>query len=211
MPWRDWDREQVWLMPPSLDEVLADDHPARLVAAFVDRRRRSSSTWAAKRSDLALRVHDRSALRAAFERCKRLPAAGPQHALALLPEHRNQLRGLLRHTRSRRHGPGRLARPKVSTVVLALTRSSWQRLLERTERAIADLEAQNEAGDEPAAPRLRVLAARQALASERRHANLRRARTGAAGGYLTGYNAQAMRSAMRPARLGRSRMRWWRR
>ena len=36
MPWRDWDREQVWLMPPSLDEVLADDHPARLVAALVD-------------------------------------------------------------------------------------------------------------------------------------------------------------------------------
>ena len=36
MPWRAWDREQVWLLPPSLDEVLADDHPARLVAAFVD-------------------------------------------------------------------------------------------------------------------------------------------------------------------------------
>ena len=85
--------------------------------------------------------------------------------------------------------------------------------MERTERAIADLEAQNEAGDEPAAPRLpadlaeaqrlraEVRAARQALAaSDRRHVNLtdpdaRLLR--AAGGYLTGYNAQAMAVTVR--------------
>ena len=88
-----------------------------------------------------------------------------------------------------------------------------ERLLERTERAIADLEAQNEAGDEPAAPRLptdlaeakrlraEVLAARQALAAGgRRHVNLtdpdaRLLRT--AGGYLTGYNAQAVAVTVR--------------
>ena len=51
MPWRDWDREQVWLLPPSLDEVLADDHPARLVAAFVDSL--TAAEWAELGVDLA--------------------------------------------------------------------------------------------------------------------------------------------------------------
>ena len=145
MPLRDWDREQVWLMPPSLDEVLADDHPARLVAALqaVDGTKVAGSASSSRTYDA------------------------------------RQL----------------------------------ERLLARTERAIADLEAQNEAGDEPAAPRLpadlaeaqrlraEVLAARQALAAgERRHVNLtdpdaRLLR--AAGGYLTGYNAQAMAVTVR--------------
>lgn len=36
MPWREMTREQGWLLPPTLDELLADEHPARFVAAFVD-------------------------------------------------------------------------------------------------------------------------------------------------------------------------------
>ena len=36
MPLRDMDREQMWLLPPSLDELLPLDHPARFVAVFVD-------------------------------------------------------------------------------------------------------------------------------------------------------------------------------
>ena len=36
MPLRDMDREQMWLLPSSLDELLPLDHPARLVAEFVD-------------------------------------------------------------------------------------------------------------------------------------------------------------------------------
>ena len=36
MPLRDMDREQMWLLRPSLDELLPLDHPARFVAVFVD-------------------------------------------------------------------------------------------------------------------------------------------------------------------------------
>ena len=36
MPLRDMSREQAWLLPPSLDELLSLDHPAQFVAEFVD-------------------------------------------------------------------------------------------------------------------------------------------------------------------------------
>ena len=250
MPWRDWDREQVWLMPPSLDEVLADDHPARLVAAFVDSL--TAAEWAELGVDLAGQAlgapayHPRALLgiwlygfMTGLRSSRRLETAGrEQLALQWLSgyqqpdhntlwrfyrEHRNQLRGLLRHTVqiAARLGLVDWALQAVDGTKVAGSASSsrtydaqqLERLLERTERAIADLEAQNEAGDEPAAPRLpadlaeaqrlraEVLAARQALAaSERRHANLTdpdaRLLRGA-GGYLTGYNAQAMAVTVR--------------
>jgi transposase len=36
MPLRPFTREQGWLLPPSLGELVPEDHPARFVAAFVD-------------------------------------------------------------------------------------------------------------------------------------------------------------------------------
>ena len=36
MPIRPFSREQVWLLPPSLDELVPADHPARFVAGLVD-------------------------------------------------------------------------------------------------------------------------------------------------------------------------------
>ena len=36
MPIREMSREQAWLLPPSLDELLPMDHPVRFVAEFVD-------------------------------------------------------------------------------------------------------------------------------------------------------------------------------
>ena len=36
MPLRPFNREQAWLLPPSLDEMIPADHSARFVAAFVD-------------------------------------------------------------------------------------------------------------------------------------------------------------------------------
>ena len=174
MPWRDWDREQVWLMPPSLDEVLADDHPARLVAALVDSL--TTAEWAELGVDLAGQplgapaYHPRALLgiwlygfMIGVRSARRLETAGrEQLALQWLsgyqqPDHntlwrfyqahRNQLRGLLRHTVqiAARLGLVDWALQAVDGTKVAGSASSsrtydarqLERLLARTERAIA--------------------------------------------------------------------------
>ena len=43
MPVRPMDREQMWMLPPTLDELLTLDLPAQLVAEFVDALNRDAS------------------------------------------------------------------------------------------------------------------------------------------------------------------------
>lgn len=50
MPLRPVDREQAWLLPPTLDDLLPKDHPSRFVAAFVDGLDRDA--WAGMEIDL---------------------------------------------------------------------------------------------------------------------------------------------------------------
>ena len=165
-------REQVWLMPPSLDEVLADairrgwwqrswtsDGGGMGRAGSRQALGAPALSPARVAGYLALRVHDRSALRAATGDgrpraagaavAERLPAAGPQTRSGASTRHiAPAARTAAPHGPDRgAAGPGRLGAAGgrrdqgggLSVVVADLDAQQLERLLERTERAIADL------------------------------------------------------------------------
>ena len=191
MPLRPLNREQSWLFPPTLDELLPDDHPARFVAEFVDGLEHSQ--W----SEMGVSVegealgapayHPRALLSVwlygfmtGLRSSRKLEAAcrdqipylwltGWQH-----PDHNTLWRFYQAHRRAMRT----LMKCSVGTAVemglvdLAVQAvdgtkvqgnasrnrtydsKGLQKLLDRTEAAIAELEAQNESGDDPPPPKL---------------------------------------------------------
>ena len=258
MPLRPLDRECTWLFPPTLEEVLPVDHPARFVAAFVDGLERAA--WlemgiAVDGDPLGAPAFDPRALLCVWvygfmtrvRSCRRLEGAcrdqipylwltGWQH-----PDHntlwrfyqanREQMRKLFKRT-------VRVA-VKAGLVDLAVQavdgtkvqgnaakertydRAGLEKLLERTEAAIQDLEAQNKTGGDAPPARLpealaqaqalqeQVAAAIQMVAAEDGpgqinltdpDARLMKGRQG----FVAGYNAQAMVSPLDDEAAGRT-------
>ena len=250
MPLRPMGREQMWMLPPTLDELLPLDHPARFVAEFVDALDRDA--WAELGVDIegdsmgAPAYHPRALLSVwlygfmtGVRSCRKLEAAcrdqipylwltGWQH-----PDHNTLWRFYKGHRQAMRKLFERTVRTAVAMKLVDLAvqavdgtkvvaNASVNRsydaeglrgLLDRLERAITDLEAQNEAGEEAAVARLpqkladkevlreQVKHAMADLASQKRHrrinltdpeARLMKGRQG----IVAGYNAQAMVSPM---------------
>ena len=260
MPLRPLQREQAWLLPPSLDELLPEDHSARFVAAFVDGQ--SSAALAELAIDregevLGAPAYHPCALLAVWlygfmtgVRSSRKLEAACHDQIPLLwltgcqqPDHNT----LWRFYRAHRPAMRRLLKETVTVAVsvgfvdlavqaldgtkVAANAAGDQtydaaglaRLLERTEAAIAALEAQNEGSDAPLPPRIpptlgraqslreRVLAAQEQLATQEKQtrvnltdgdARLMKGRQG----IMPAYNAQAMVSPLQEAATSRPGM-----
>ena len=191
MPLRPLNRKQGWLLPPTLDELLPDDHQARFVAEFVDGL--DEADWAEMGVGLdgdplgAPAYHPRALLSvwlygfmAGVRSSRKLEAAcrdqipylwltGWQHPdhntlWRFYQAHRGAMRTLMKCTvgTAVEMGlvdlavqavdgtkiPGNASRSRTYDAV------GLQKLLDRTETTIAELEAQNEGGDDPSPPRL---------------------------------------------------------
>ena len=246
MPLRPMGREQMWMLPPTLDELLPLDHPARFVAEFVDALGRDG--WSELEVEIdgealgAAAYHARALLSVwlygfmtGVRSCRKLEAAcrdqisylwltGWQH-----PDHNTLWRFYKGHRQAMRKLLKRTVRTAVAmelvdlaiqavdgTKVVAnasLNRSydaeGLRGLLDRVERAIEDLEAQNEAGEDTAAAHLpeeladkevlreKVKQAMDDLASQERHKRINLTDRDAwlmkgRQGIVAGYNAQTM-------------------
>ena len=187
MPLRDMDREQMWLLPPSLDELLPLDHPARFVAEFVDALDREG--W----NELGVAIegdplgapsyHPRAMLcvwlygfMTGSRSSRKLEAAcrdqipflwltGWQH-----PDHNTLWRFYKDHRQAMRSLFKRTVRTAIAMELVDLAMQAvdgtkviasaarernydakrLDKLLERVEKAILDLDAQNEAGEDAA-------------------------------------------------------------
>ena len=250
MPLRPLNREQTWLFPPTLDELLPQDHPCRFVGEFVDGLDRAG--WAELGIGIegeplgAPAYHPRVLLSVwlygfmtGVRSCRKLEAAcrdqipylwltGWQHPdhntlWRFYKEHRGAMRGLLKRTVHTAVDMGLedMAVQAVDGTKIAgnaakartYDAAGLQRLLDRTEAAIGDLEAHNEAGEDGVPVRLpeqlskkqalreQVRAAMKRLASQEGHERINLT-DGDAGlmksrqGIVAGYNAQAMVSPL---------------
>jgi transposase len=250
MPLRSFSREQAWLLPPTLEELIPNDHPARFVAEFVDSLDREA--WIQLGIDLdgevlgAPAYHPRALLgvwlygfmtglrssrkleMACRDQFPYLWLTGWQH-----PDHntlwrfyqayRQTMRKLLKYTVATAVElklidlavqavdgtkiPGNAARDRNYDA------TELQRLLERTDKAIEEMEVQNEKQDALPLPKLpeelqRAQTLRQQIKDAMSHleqnsglkrvnltdedAQLMKGRDG----IVTGYNAQAMVSPL---------------
>jgi transposase len=250
MPLRPLNREQAWLLPPTLGELIPNDHPARFVAEFVDAL--DHAAWVElgigpdgeplgapayhPRALLSVWLHgfmtgirsSRKLEAACRDQVSYLWLTGWQHPdhntlWRFYQAHRQAMRKLLKYTVA--------TAVKLNLIDLAVQAvdgtkiaanaagdrtydaAGLQRLLERVELAIAELEAQNEAGDDSPPPRLpeellRAQALRRQVRDAMSHlvqhkglsrvnltdedAQLMKGRDG----IITGYNAQAMVSPL---------------
>jgi len=250
MPLRPLNREKAWLLPPTLDELIPNDHPARFVAEFVDAL--DHNAWTELGIGLdgeplgAPAYHPRALLcvwlqgfMTGIRSSRKLEAAcrdqvpylwltGWQHPdhntlWRFYQAHRDAMRKLLKYTVS--------AAIELDLIDLAVQAvdgtkivanaagdrnydaAELHRLLNRTEAAIDQLEAQNEGGNDSPVPRLpeglqtakklqqRIRDAMHHLAQQEKmklvnltdeDAQLMKGRSG----IITGYNAQAMVSPL---------------
>lgn len=191
MPLRPLNREQAWLLPPALGELIPNDHPARFAAEFVDAL--DPAAWVELRILAdgeplgAPAYHPRALLSVwlygfmtGIRSSRKLEAACRDQVSYLWltgwqrPDHNT----LWRFCQTHRQAMRSLLKFTVATAVelklidLAVQAidgtkiaanaagdrtydsTGLHRLLERAEMAITELETQNEAGNDPAPPRL---------------------------------------------------------
>jgi transposase len=250
MPLRSFNRQQAWLLPPTLGELMPSDHPARFIAEFVDSLDRE--TWTQLEVSLdgealgSPAYHPRALLSVwlygfmtGVRSSRKLEAACRDQVSYLwltgwqYPDHNT----LWRFYQTHRQAMRKLLKYTVATAIelklvdLALQAvdgtkipanaardrnydvSELERLLERTEKAIAEMETQNESGEDAPPPRLpeelqQAQTLRQQIQKAKQyldqHPNLKRVNLTDEDAQLmqgrdrivTGYNAQAMVSPL---------------
>ena len=258
VPVRPLSRDRTWLFPPTLDELIPADHPARFVAAFLnalDRAAWSRMEIALDGDPLGAPSYDPRVLLGVWlygfmtgvRSCRKLEGAcrdqvpylwltgweHPDHNTLwqFYKAHREEMRELFKRTvrTAVRMGLVDLAVQAVDGTKISgnaakartYDEAGLRRLLERTVAAIAELEAQNEAGGDPQPARLpqelaeakalreRVAAALEQVTAEEGPNQVNLSDPDAqlmkgAQGYVAGYNAQAMVSPLKQETAGRT-------
>lgn len=258
MPVRQLNREQTWLLPPTLNDLIPADHPARFVAMVVDSL--DAATW--KKMEIKLEgeplgapnYHPRAMLgvwlygfMTGTRASRKLEAAcrdqipylwltGWQH-----PDHNSLWRFYKAHREEMRHLFKMIIKTAVAMDLIDLAvqaidgskiaanaakertydRDGLQKLLERTDKIIQELEKENEAGNDPVpvhlpeklrqAEQLRaeVKAAMEVLAAdeEKEDINLTDAEASlmkGRQGFVAGYNLEAVVSPLNVDKAGKS-------